>query len=137
MNKGKLLASTVLVSAAAVMAASGAVAKVKISGTTEHWIGKGKEAAAQSEIDLKADAEMHFSFSKKLNNGMKLTGKFEKEANATATGYDEASITISGGFGKLIVGNNDGKRQEMFVEKSYYFRPENPENQHLPPNRLP
>jgi len=107
MNKGKLLASTVLVSAAAVMAASGAVAKVKITGTTEHWIGKGEEAAAQSEIDLKADAEMHFSFSKKLNNGMKLTGKFEKEVNATATGYDEASVTLSGGFGKLIIGNND------------------------------
>ena len=107
MNKGKLLASTVLVSAAAVMAASGAVAKVKISGTTEHWIGKGESSAAQSELDLKADAEMHFSFSKKLNNGMKISGKFEKEANATATGYDEASVTLSGGFGKLIIGNND------------------------------
>ena len=107
MNKGKLLASTVLVSAAAVMAASGAIAKVKISGTTEHWIGKGEDSTAQSEIDLKADAEMHFSFSKKLNNGMKISGKFEKEANATATGYDEASVTLSGGFGKLIIGNND------------------------------
>jgi len=107
MNKGKLLASTVLVSAAAVMAASGAVAKVKISGTTEHWIGKGENSAAQSEIDLKADAEMHFSFSSKLKNGMKISGKFEKEANATATGYDEASVTLSGGFGKIIVGNND------------------------------
>jgi len=108
MNKGKLLASTVLVSAAAVMAASGAVAKgVKITGSTEHWIGKGDSSTAQSEIDLKADAEMHFSFGTKLNNGVRITGRFEKEANATATGYDEASITVSGGFGRLVVGNND------------------------------
>ena len=53
MNKGKLLASTVLVSAAAVMAASGAIAKVKISGTTEHWIGKVKTVLLRVKLTLK------------------------------------------------------------------------------------
>ena len=124
MNKGKLLASTVLVSAAAVMAASGASAKVKISGSAEHWVGYGENKKSindvQNEFDVKSDAEIHFSFGSKLKNGMKLSGKMEMEANVgmdstTVTNggglkdsvFDEGSMTLSGSFGKLTLGNND------------------------------
>ncbi|MEK9684531.1 MAG: porin [Rhodospirillaceae bacterium] len=129
MNKSKLLASTVLVSAAAVMAAAPAsAAKLNLGGYYEQWIGYAddNQSGNVNSFDVKQDAEFYFSFKEKLSNGLTVGGRFEMEAGqgnnhgitagqdsgATASstdgaGFDEASLYIQGSFGKILIGNND------------------------------
>jgi len=115
MIKSKLLASTMLVSAAALVAAGSAnAAKVKLGGYIEFWGGYGandKSVGNVNDFDFKQDAEINFSSSHKLDNGMKVGVKFEMEAgvgndNANSN-FDESSASIQTSFGKFVVGNND------------------------------
>ena len=115
MKSSKLLASTMLVSAAALMAAAPAsAAKLKLGGYYEQWFGFGADGTANpvSNFDVKHDAEIHFSFKQKLNNGLTVGGKLEMEAGNGNPGsgvdaFDETSLYMSGGFGKIQMGNND------------------------------
>jgi len=136
MMKSKLLASTMLVSAAALVAAGSAnAANVKLGGYAEFWAGYGandKSVGNVNDLDIKSDAEIYFTIKKKLDNGMKVGVKFEMEAGngndgqgsskavkgsevvdkgvgATAgkNEFDEAYGWISTSYGKFIIGNND------------------------------
>ena len=134
MKTSKLLSTTVLVSAAALIAAAPAsAAKLKLGGYYEQWFGWGADGknTPQSNFDVKNDAEIYFSFKEKLSNGMTVGGRFEMEAGNGNSGqgactvsqatinagsdvsckgsndFDETSVYISGSFGKLQLGNND------------------------------
>jgi len=128
MKTSKLLSTTVLVSAAAMLAAAPAsAAKLKLGGYYEQWMGFGKNAsnAPVSDFDLQNDAEIYFSFKEKLSNGLTVGGRFEMEAGNGNSGqgsyakadstknqsmsdmFDETSVYVSGAFGKLTLGNND------------------------------
>ena len=130
MNKSKLLASTVLVSAATMMAAGPvSAAKLSLGGYFEQWIGWADAdnlSGLQNKLDIKQDSEIYFSFKEKLDNGLTVGGRMEMEAgvgnndgisaandaapnsgNTQGAGFDEASVYVSGSFGKVQLGNND------------------------------
>jgi len=121
MKTSKLLSTTVLVSAAALVAAAPAsAAKLKLGGYFEQWIGWGADGTSTpvSNFDVKSDAEIYFSFKEKLSNGLTVGGRIEMEGmtgadEQTATGtnlvgnFDESSLYVSGSFGKIQLGNND------------------------------
>lgn len=115
MKTSKLLSTTVLVSAAALIAAAPAsAAKLKLGGYYEQWFGWGADGTASplSNFDVKNDAEIYFSFKEKLGNGMTVGGRIEMEAGngndgQAANAFDETSLYVSGSFGKLQMGNND------------------------------
>ncbi len=115
MKTSKLLSTTVLVSAAALIAAAPAsAAKLKLGGYYEQWFGWGADGTGTpvSNFDVKNDAEIYFSFKEKLSNGMTVGGRFEMEAGngndgQSANGFDETSVYVSGSFGKIMLGNND------------------------------
>ncbi|MFL2669339.1 MAG: porin [Alphaproteobacteria bacterium] len=111
MVKSKLLASTIIVAAAAaVTAAPVSAAKLKLGGYYEQWIGVGAKGSgsALNTFDVKNDSEINFDFKQKLKNGMTVGGRMELEGNNDATtGFDESSMYISGSFGKIQLGNND------------------------------
>jgi outer membrane protein OmpU len=117
MNKSKLLATTMIVSAAAMVAtAPVSAASLKLGGYYEQWFGTaGKGTASpKNNFDVQNDAEIHFSFKEKLGNGMTVGGKFEMEAgngneqtSSTADSFDETSLYVQGSFGKIQIGNND------------------------------
>tara|TARA_A100001037_G_scaffold228985_1_gene207089 strand:- start:1356 stop:2387 length:1032 start_codon:yes stop_codon:yes gene_type:complete len=111
MVKSKLLASTIIVAAAAaVTAAPVSAAKLKLGGYYEQWVGVGAKGSgsALNTFDVKNDSEINFDFKQKLKNGMTVGGRMELEGNnQTSTGYDESSMYVSGSFGKIQLGNND------------------------------
>jgi len=115
MRTSKLLSTTVLVSAAALVAAAPAsAAKLKLGGYYEQWFGWGADGNSTplSNFDVKNDAEIFFSFKEKLPNGLTVGGRFEMEAGngndgQSKDGFDETSVYVSGAFGKLTLGNND------------------------------
>lgn len=116
MTKSKLLASTILISAAAAMAAPSAGAlSLKIKGGAEFWAGfADNEAAAgvSNNFDVKHDAEIHFRGEEKLDNGLKIGVVIEMSAGngkvgGTGSLFDETSAYVKASWGKISIGNND------------------------------
>jgi len=120
MIKSKLLASTMLVSAAALVAAGSANAKgLKLGGYAEFWAGyagNDKSVGNVNDLDVKSDIEIYFSKKWKLDNGVKMGAKLEMEAGsgndggASTTGpggFDESSMWMQTKYGKFNIGNND------------------------------
>jgi outer membrane protein OmpU len=110
--KKQLMTTTALV-AAGVIAVSGAALgaskpTLKISGNLSGVVS----AASQDTKDYLGvgvfnDSEIHFTGTRKLDNGMKVTAKVEMEGQAGSVTHDESHLTISGAFGSINVGSND------------------------------
>ena len=123
MNKTKLLASTMLVSASVLMTAGSASAlSLKLGGYFEQWVGYADNDAAGgavNDFDVKQDSEITFRAEETLNNGMKVGALLEFEAGNGApasgggggnsiTGWDESFLWVKmGSKGQINIGNND------------------------------
>ena len=129
MNKSKLLASTMLVSAATLMAAgSASAAALKLGGFAEFWFGVadgnnasdasvGGGAGTDNDWDVKTDMEIFFLAEETLANGIKVGARLEMEAGngndghgggaQGVTGFDESFGWVKTKFGQLNLGNND------------------------------
>jgi len=115
MIKSKLLASTMLVSVAALVSAGSAnAASLKLGGYIEFWAGYGNNESSVGNVndfDIKQDSEIYFSISKKLNNGIKVGAKLEMEAGVgnhnDTTLFDESYGWMQTKYGKFSIGNND------------------------------
>ncbi|MDA0765171.1 MAG: porin, partial [Proteobacteria bacterium] len=106
----KLLLSTTALASAAVLTANIAVADVSISATTEwKYVSTGSEVTTQDGTKFDNDSEIIFNFSNKTDSGLTIGYTVELDTDAsTATPVDESSFSISGGFGKIVLGQNDG-----------------------------
>ncbi|MDA1136692.1 MAG: porin [Proteobacteria bacterium] len=106
----KLLLSTTALASAAVLTANIAVADVSISATTEwKYVSTSSNVTAQDGTKFDHDSEIAFNFSNKTDSGLTIGYTVELDTDAsTATPVDESSFSISGGFGKIVLGQNDG-----------------------------
>ena len=67
-------------------------------------------------LDFKQDVEIHFSPSMTLDNGLTIGAHVELEGSSgTADTIDEAYMTISGNFGKFILGSENSVGYKMTV----------------------
>jgi hypothetical protein len=100
-----LLSSTSLIAAATI--ASYASADVSVSGGFD-WKYKNtaSNVAASDGTSMAQDHEVVISFSNKTDTGLTVSGRYDMDADAGAV--DESSITVSGGFGSITMGANDG-----------------------------
>ena len=120
--KKQLMTTTALV-VAGVLATSGvALAQKKASkpslrlgGWFEGGVGvvdddDNGSNAPHIGVDVFHDSEVHFKGSATLDNGIKIRTRVEIEGNTegAATINDEAYINISGGFGQIRIGAEDG-----------------------------
>jgi hypothetical protein len=109
----KLLLGTTALAAAATLTANAALADVSISASTEwHYINAGSKDGTLDGNKFAQDSEIAFKFTNKLDNGLSLGYTVELESDAGAGGagliIDESSLSISGGFGTVVLGQNDG-----------------------------
>jgi len=121
--KKQLMTTTALV-AAGVIAVSGAAlaagkTTLKISGNLSGIVS----AASQDSknylgTNVFNDAEIAFTGSRTLDNGMKVTAKIEMEGQAGNTTHDESHLTISGAFGSINIGSNDQVGDSMVGSSS-------------------
>ena len=104
----KYLLSTSALAGAALLS-SAAVADVSISGSFEFdYAARDSNIAANDGNLMGHDQEVHVNFTNKTDSGLTVGYVVEMDAEGGATAIDEASLSISGGFGTVILGENDG-----------------------------
>jgi hypothetical protein len=110
-----LINSTALATVAALTAsvtaltASVAVADVSISASTEFkYISRSSQVTATDGTETKSDSEVVFKFSNKTDNGLTIGYVVELQSDGGDSAIDESSFSIEGGFGKVVLGENDG-----------------------------
>jgi len=105
----KLLLNSTAIATVAALTASVAVADVSISASSEmKYKSRTSEVAATNGTTTTSDSEVVFKFSNKTDSGLTVGYVVEMDAEGAATAIDEASLSISGGFGTVILGENDG-----------------------------
>jgi len=113
-----LLNSSAIVSLAALTAGS-ALADVSISGTAEWYHANRTSNIALSNGSYQGVAnEIILKFSNKTESGLDISYTTEWNTSGTAGAIDESSISIGGGFGTVVLGNNDSVADAFAVEAS-------------------
>ena len=112
----KLLLGTTALAAAATLSANVAVADVSISGYYEwKYQSTSSDITANDGTTFGSDSEIKFSFSNKTDSGLTLGMTSELYSDGGDTEIDESSLSISGGFGKIVLGQNDGASTDYEV----------------------
>jgi hypothetical protein len=111
----KLLLGTTALAAAATLSANAALADVSISGYYEwRYESRSSQNTTYDGTRFGNDSEIVFSFSNKTDSGLTIGMVQELQADDGDSDIDEASLSISGGFGKVILGGNDGVNDQGF-----------------------
>ena len=106
----KLLLGTTALAAAATLSANAALADVSIAGYYEwKYQSTSSDITANDGTTFGSDSEIAFKFSNKTDSGLDLGLTVEMYSDGDeANNTDEASLSIAGGFGKVVLGQNDG-----------------------------
>jgi hypothetical protein len=107
----KLLLGTTALAAATAMSAS-AFADVSISGDYEFKYGSrsSQNTTLDGTTMTQADTDLILNFTNKTDSGLTLTWRYDISAvgsDSQALTADENSLTIAGGFGKVVLGVDD------------------------------
>jgi hypothetical protein len=102
----KYLLSTSTLAGAALLS-SVAVADVSISGYMEwEMINGDVDATAFDGTSMAINNEVNIDFTNKTDSGLTIT--LNTDLDTDSGGVDDNSMSISGGFGKIVVGETDG-----------------------------
>ena len=105
----KLLLGTTALAAAATLSANVALADISISGYYEwRYESRSSNTAATDGTKFASDSEIKFVFSNKTDNGLDVSMKQELTSDGGDTTVQESALYISGGFGKIQLGSDDG-----------------------------
>jgi hypothetical protein len=124
----KLLLGTTALAAAATLSANAALADLSISGYYEwRYESRSSQVTANDGTYFGNDSEFTFNWSNKTDSGLNVSMKQEFETDAGNTAVQESSIAIEGGFGKVILGGDDGVNDilppaevDLISEEMYY-----------------
>jgi hypothetical protein len=115
----KLLLGTTALAAAATLSANAALADVSISGYYEwKYESTSSNIANNDGTRFDSDSEIHFKFSNKTDSGLTLGMTAELLSDEGEASMDENSLSISGGFGKVVLGGNDMVGEDYGVAAS-------------------
>jgi hypothetical protein len=105
----KLLLGTTALAAAATLTANVAVADISISGGFDwSYSSTSSNITANDGTSFGTDSEIAFKFSNKTDSGLDIGWVVELEADDDNSLINESSLSIAGGFGKVVLGGNDG-----------------------------
>ena len=106
----KLLLGTTALAAAATLSANVALADVSVGGFIEwRYESQSSDITANDGTATTTDADVKFKFSNKTDSG--LTVGYYAEINTDGgdgSSVEESYLHISGGFGKVVLGTDDG-----------------------------
>ena len=112
----KLLLNSTAIATVAALTSGVALADVSISASTEwSYNSRASQIASQEGVSYGTDSEIVFSFTNKTDSGLTIGYVVELESDDTNTAINESSLSISGGFGKLILGENDGVGEDYGI----------------------
>jgi len=111
----KLLLGTTALAAAATLSANAALADVSISGYYEwRYESRSSQNSSYDGTKFGNDSEITFKFSNKTDSGLTVEMYQELTSDVADGDFDEANLSISGGFGKVILGQQDGVNDQGF-----------------------
>jgi len=111
----KLLLGTTALAAAATLSANAALADVSISGYYEwRYESRSSQNSTYDGARFGNDSEITFKFTNKTDSGLTVEMYQELTSDVADGDFDEANISISGGFGKVILGQQDGVNDQGF-----------------------
>ena len=112
----KLLLNSTAIATVAALTSSVVLADVSISASTE-WTynSRSSQITANDGTKFGSDSEIAFKFSNKTDSGLTIgyTVELESDAGSAAAQIDESSLSISGGFGTIILGENDSAAEDF------------------------
>jgi len=118
----KLLLGTTALAAAATLTANAALADVSISGGAEwKYSSRSSNVNANDGTAMASDNTMTIKFTNKTDSGLDITYMVDFDTDAgdgSALGVDENSITIAGGFGKIVLGMDDDAADAYNLDES-------------------
>ena len=107
----KLLLGTTALAAAATLTANAALADVTITGGAEFkYLSRSSNDSTKDGTTMSSDNTMTIKFTQKTDSGLDLTYMVDFNTDPGddgALGTDENSLTIAGGFGKIVLGQDD------------------------------
>ena len=108
----KLLLGTTALAAAATLSTNAALADVSIAGSYEFtYASRSSQITSLDGTSMgHGDTDMVVTFSNKTDSGLDLSFRYDigaVESSDQALTGDEASLSISGGFGKIVLGTDD------------------------------
>jgi predicted porin len=121
-----LLGSTAIVAAGMIASVPSADAaskmKLGLGGYMEQWIGftSGDDGVGQdySGINIVSDPEIFFKGKTKLDNGIEVGVNVQLEATQNGDQIDEQYMFINGGFGQIIIGDENSAQYKMHYAPS-------------------
>ena len=116
----KLLLSTTALAAAATLSANAALADVSISGFFE-WDYQNVDSSitANNGTTFGQDSEVKMVFTNKTDSGLTIAFQTEFETDKASDGVsDDNFLSISGGFGKVVLGELDGVMDQYGIAAS-------------------
>lgn len=118
----KLLLGTTALAAAATISANAALADVSISGSYEfkYLSRSSNDTTVDGTSFAHGDSEMIVNFSSKTDSGLALNYRYDISAvGADSAGLtaDENSLSISGGFGKIVLGIDDDAADSYNIDE--------------------
>ena len=118
----KLLLSTTALAAAATLTANAALADVSISGSAEwSYTSRSSNATANDGTSFGTDSDMTINFTNKTDSGLDITYRVDFDtdgADGSSFVNDEHSISIGGGFGKIVLGMDDDAGDAYNIDES-------------------
>ena len=117
----KLLLGTTALAAATAMSAS-ALADVSIAGSYEFKYGsRSSQVAANDGTTMThGDTDMVLTFTNKTDSGLTLSYRYDLSpaiGDGVGTTLDENSLAISGGFGKIVLGQDDDASDSYNIDE--------------------
>ena len=117
----KLLLGTTALAAAASLTANAALADVSISGMIEwSYNSRSSNVAANDGTTFGQDSDMQVKFSNKTDSGLTIgmTVDLDTDGNDVGANKDETALSISGGFGKIVLGQDDAAADSYIIDES-------------------
>jgi outer membrane protein OmpU len=114
----KLLLGTTALAAAATLSANAALADVSISGYYEwKYQSRSSTVATNDGTSMATDSEIKFTFSNKTDSGLDVKMAVEMTSDdAETTSIDESSLSIAGGFGRIVLGSDDNAADNYAID---------------------
>ena len=115
----KLLLGTTALAAAATLSTNAALADVSISGAHE-WTynSRSSQVAANDGTTFGQDSSVTITFSNKTDSGLSLSYHTAIDTDGGALGNAENALSISGGFGKVVLGHDDAAADAYIIDES-------------------
>jgi len=113
----KLLLGTTALAAAATLSANAALADVSIGGYYE-WVYQSRSStiATTDGTSMGGDSEIKVTLSNKTDSGLDISMAVEMTTDDTDAAIDESSLSIAGGFGKIVLGSDDNAADNYAID---------------------